>query len=150
MIDGRPVTSREARPSVLAADLRVALLRSARRIRSQHNSASVTEGQYSVICALFEHGELTPGELAEREKVQPPSMTRTVSALVEAGFVKREPHPTDRRQVMVSLTDKGTTEVKETKRRRTEWLAKQLAELTPQERETMAAATHLLRRLTLK
>ncbi len=83
---------------------------------------------------------MTPTALAEDQHVQPPPMTRIVNALVEAGLVRRDEDPSDRRQVLVSITDAGMAEVKETRRRRNEWLAGRLAELDPAEREVLARA----------
>ena len=74
-------------------------------------------------------------------------MTRTINTLAEAGLVRRDEHPTDRRQVLVSVTEAGLAEVRETRRRRTEWLATRLATLEPQEREVLARAAVLLGRI---
>lgn len=142
----RPSAAR-CRPGTLAGDLRVALVRSVRRLRLERSSDDITDGQYSVLAALSTLGPLTPGDLAERDHVQPPSMTRTVARLVEAGLVSRGEHPTDRRQVLVTITEAGEREVRETRRRRDAWLSQRLAELTPEERATLARATDILRRI---
>ncbi len=131
----------------LAADLRVSLMRSTRRIRAERSSEAITDGQYSVLAKLDCDGPQTPRVLADQEHVQPPSMTRTVNHLVEAGLATRTDHPDDGRQVLVAITDAGRAEVKETRRRRTAWLAGRLAELTPQERDTLAQAAEILRRV---
>ena len=137
----------QCRPGVLAGELRIALLRTARRLRMERSSDQISDGQYSVLAALIKYGPLTPGVLADREHVQPPSMTRTVTALVAAGLVSRGPHPTDRRQVVVTITPAGEQEVRETRRRRDAWLAQQLKDLTPAERTTLAQATQILRQI---
>jgi DNA-binding MarR family transcriptional regulator len=142
-----PPSGDECRPAPLAADLRVALMRSVRRIRQEKSSDAISGGQYAVLAVLDQRGPMTPRELAEHEHVQPPSMTRTVNALTEAGLVVRTPHPVDGRQVLVSLTEAGATEVRETRRRRDAWLAQRLAALTHQERETLANAAEILRRV---
>ncbi|MFB9954818.1 MarR family winged helix-turn-helix transcriptional regulator [Cellulomonas denverensis] len=74
-------------------------------------------------------------------------MTRTVNALVELGFVTKEAHATDGRLVVVRLTPAGESEVRETRRRRDDWLAQQLKNLTADERSTLAQAAVLLRRI---
>jgi len=135
------------RPAPLAADLRIALMRSVRRIRRERSSAAITDGQYSVLAWLEKRGAMTPRELADAEHVQPPSMTRTVNALAEAGLVSRTGHPDDGRQVLVEITAEGTREVTETRRRRDAWLARRLADLAPEERETLARAAEILRRV---
>ncbi|MCC2307232.1 MarR family winged helix-turn-helix transcriptional regulator [Cellulomonas chengniuliangii] len=142
-----PVTAKQCRPRELAGDMRVAVFRTARRVRSERGSADLSDSQFSVLAWLHQNGPMAPGALAERQHVQPPSMTRTVNSLVELGLVAKGEHPTDKRQVVVSLTDAGTAEVRETRRRRDEWLTRRLASFTPEERATLAEATVLLRRL---
>jgi DNA-binding MarR family transcriptional regulator len=122
-------------------------VRSTRRLRMERSSTEITDGQHSVLAALSKLGPLTPGHLADREHVQPPSMTRTVAALVAAGLVARGVHPTDLRQVLVTITSAGEQEVRETRRRRDAWLAQRLAGLTLAERATLAEATEILQRI---
>jgi DNA-binding MarR family transcriptional regulator len=141
---GRPSP---CRPASLAAELRVSLMRSVRRLRAERSDEDLTDTQYGVLAALDRQGSMSPGELAENERVQPPSMTRTVAALAELGLVTRSVHPVDRRQIVVTLTPAGAAVVRETRRRRTAWLARRLAELTPHEREVLAEASEILRRV---
>ena len=133
--------------SALAGELRVALAKSTRRIRSRRGAADLPDPQFNVLAILLREGPLSPGALAEAEHVQPPTMTRTVNALVELGFVQKSEHPTDGRQVVVSLTATGEAEVRETRRRRDAWLADQLQVLTDDDRRTLAQAAELLRRI---
>jgi DNA-binding MarR family transcriptional regulator len=74
-------------------------------------------------------------------------MTRTVNCLVDLGLVAKAPHPTDGRQVVVTLTESGKAEVEETRRRRNTWLAAQLEAMTGEERQLLTDATELLRRI---
>ena len=91
---------------------------------------------------------MTPSALAEDQHVQTPPMTRTVArAGRRPGWSGGTSTPTDGRQVLVSITEAGLAEVKETRRRRNAWLAPRLAEMTPAEREVLARATVLLERL---
>ncbi len=101
----------------------------------------------AVLGALYRHGELSAGQLAQRERVQPPSMTRTINCLEREGHVSRRPHETDRRQVVVSLTDHGRATLLADRRRRDEWLAQQLRALTPDERAVLRQAAPILERL---
>ncbi len=87
---------------------------------------------------------MTTGELAARERIKPPSVSRSSHALVEAGLICREPHPTDGRQVVLRLTDAGTATARQEVAAREIALAEQLDELTPQQRETLAAAARIL------
>jgi len=61
--------------------------------------------------------------------------------------VTRTEHPSDRRQVLVSVTDAGAATVRETRRRRDAWLARRLAALPADEREVLARAADILRRI---
>src|SRR6478736_7524441 len=147
----RPTPSRgQSRPATLGGELRVALTRISRRLRAQRGEADLPEGQFGVLTVLHKHGAMSPGALAEHERVRPPSMTRAVNRLVELGLVEKVEHETDRRQVVVRLTDAGVHEVKETRRRRDAWLTQQLTTLTPDERETLARASELLIRIAAR
>src|SRR6201986_3363014 len=89
----------------LATSLRISVSRLARRLRVERQAeglASLSDTQLAALAVLDRHGAMTPGELAEHEKVQPPSMTRVIAALVDSQLVRREPHPSDRRQGMVT------------------------------------------------
>jgi DNA-binding MarR family transcriptional regulator len=137
-------TVAECRPANLAAELRVALMHASRRLRHERGSDDITPGQYSVLAVIGVHKAMTPRELAAHEKVQPPSMTRTLTLLEKLGLVQRQEHPTDRRQVLITLTDDGQAAVKETRRRRDRWLAQRLSELEPEDRKTLARAAKIL------
>jgi DNA-binding MarR family transcriptional regulator len=142
-----PLTTADEHVDQLAVDLRIALLRTARRLRSMKSLDELSDGQFSVLAQLHVQGPRTPGELAEAEHVRPPSMTRTIAGLADAGLVQRTDHPTDRRQVLISVTDSGRATVEETRRRRAQWLSRRLDLLTPAERETLADAAAILRRV---
>ncbi|MGN8244976.1 MarR family winged helix-turn-helix transcriptional regulator [Cellulomonas soli] len=131
----------------LAAELRVSLSRASRRLKAERGDAALPDPQFNVLAFLHRDGPMTPGQLAEAEHVQPPSMTRTVNCLVELGFVRKDEHPTDGRQVVVSLTEEGQAEVVETRRRRDAWLTARLTAMTPDERDRLADAIELLRRI---
>ena len=131
----------------LAGELRIAIGRASRRIRAERGEAGLTDPQFTVLAWLTKEGPLTPGQLAERERIQPPSMTRTVNSLEDLGLVAKAEHPTDGRQVVVSLTDAGVAEVDETRRRRDAWLADRLRHMTPDERALLVDAAELLRRI---
>jgi DNA-binding MarR family transcriptional regulator len=143
-------TAAQCRPTTLAAELRISLIRAVRRLRLERSSEHITDGQYSVLAGLANNGPMTPGEIAEREQVKPPSMTRTVNVLADAGLVTRAAHPSDGRQVMISVTEAGIAEVRETRRRRDAWLSHRLAELTTEDRATLARASDILREVAGK
>jgi DNA-binding MarR family transcriptional regulator len=137
----------------LATALRISVSRLARRLRVERAAASLgepdlSETQLAALAALDRHGAMTPGELAEHEKVQPPSMTRVISVLAESQLVLREPHASDRRQVVLTVTDAGRELVIKARRRREAWLAQRLKELSPAERATLRAAAPILEKLS--
>jgi DNA-binding MarR family transcriptional regulator len=140
------VRPQQCRPGPLAAELRVALARTVRLLRRERSSEDITDGQYAVLALLDREGPQTPRALAEAEHVQPPSMTRMLNTLEQAGLLTRADDPDDRRQVIVTLSDAGRREVRETRRRRDAWLARRLADLDPEEREVLARAADILRR----
>nr|BFE77099.1 hypothetical protein GCM10020092_104000 [Actinoplanes digitatis] len=90
---------------------------------------------------------MTPRELADVERVQPPTMTKIVGKLEDLGLVARTPHPTDRRQVILAATEQGRVVYAQFEKARNEWLALQLAELTPDERDTLERAAQILRQV---
>jgi DNA-binding MarR family transcriptional regulator len=133
--------------SELSSVLRISVMRLGRRLRSQRSASGMTLTQLSALSALGRHGPSTPSELAAHERVQPPSMTRVIAALEERGLVFRVPHPTDRRQVLVDLTEAAEAMLLEDRRRREAWLVEHLATLTAEERAILAAAAPILDRL---
>lgn len=128
-------------------DLRLAIMRLSRRMRAERADEDVTDGQLSVLIVLFKEGPQTLGSLAEHERVTPPSMNRTVNALVEAGLVTRDSSPDDGRKVLLALSAPGAEIVNETKRRRVAWFARQLDTLTPAQRTALDVAAPILREL---
>jgi len=131
----------------VASALGMSVMRLARRLRAQRSDLSLTLTQLAALATLERHGPLTPGELAEHEKVQPPSMTRVLGVLEDRALVRREPHPTDRRQQVVTITPQAVAMLRHDRRRRDAWLARRLAELTPDERAALRAAAPVLERL---
>jgi DNA-binding MarR family transcriptional regulator len=138
--------SESTEPS-LASRLRLAVVRLNRRLRAQRTNSSVTLTQVSALSALRKCGALTPGELAAKEGVQPPSMTRVISALEDYGFVSRRPHPTDGRQAIVELTEQGTAYLRAEVSAREAWLDSRLAELDEDDRELLARAAEIIDRM---
>jgi DNA-binding MarR family transcriptional regulator len=137
----------------LATTLRISVSRLARRLRVERlvpelPEPALSDTQLAALATLERHGAMTPGELAEHEKVQPPSMTRVIAALAQSQLVMRAPHPSDRRQVVLTVTAAGRDLVNKVRRRREAWLARKLAELSPQERAALRAAAPVLEKLS--
>jgi len=132
----------------LASELRLSVMRLRRRLSNErHPDNPLSMGAMAVLGCLFRHGDLTVGELAALERVQPPSMTRTVNALEQGGYVVRRAHETDGRQVVVVLSEQGRTTLLADRARRDAWLARRLRGLTSDERDILRRAAPLLERL---
>ena len=132
----------------LASQLRVSLMRLARRLRSERDPQNpLGVGAISVLGVLLREGESTIGRLAAHERVQPPSMTRTVNWLVEEGYAVRRPSETDGRSTLIAISDLGRDILLADRRRRDAWLARQLKDLTPHERDLLRQVAPLIERL---
>jgi DNA-binding MarR family transcriptional regulator len=133
----------------LASALRISVMRLSRRLRNEREANDdLTANQLAVLGTLSRSGPLTIGDLATAEKVQPPSMTRTVGCLAERGLIDRDHHPTDRRVVVVSLNSAGQNVITESRRRKEAWLNHRLKEMTPSERRVLREAAPILERLS--
>ncbi|MEU2612884.1 MarR family transcriptional regulator [Micromonospora sp. NPDC007271] len=140
----RTVTAKRVPPAQLAPQLRDAITRLNRRVRQARPVGDLTGSQLSALTSLQLAGALTPRELADVERVQPPTMTRIVAKLEERGLVQRTPHPTDGRQVILAATEGGRAVLEQFERARNEWLAGRLAALTEEERDTLRRAADIL------
>lgn len=127
-------------------NLAQAVARLNRRLRQERHS-DLTPTQLSVLGTLRTLGPSTPSAIAIHEHVQPPSITRVLTCLVDHGLAQREPHPDDKRQVLVSVSDKGEAVLREERQRRDAWLHQRLAELDVTERAALREAAALLARI---
>ncbi len=128
----------------LANELRLAIHRLTRRLRQQHPTHDLTLTQISALAIIWREGPITAGELATREQVRPPSITRVVDGLESAGVVVRKNNPSDGRQVLVEITQEGVGRMESYVEAREAWLAQQLAGLSAKDRETLHRAALLL------
>jgi DNA-binding MarR family transcriptional regulator len=128
----------------LAVALRDAIMRLNRRLRQARPVGDLTMSQISALTTLGFAGALSPRELAEQERVQPPTMTKIVAKLEERGLVRRAPHPTDGRQVVLSTTGAGRAAMVEHRRAGDAWLAVAIDDLPAEDRETLRRAAELL------
>ncbi|HEX3680438.1 MAG TPA: MarR family transcriptional regulator [Galbitalea sp.] len=128
-------------------EIRLAVQRLARRIRSMQSDDTVTEGQRSVLFTLANNGAQTLGSLSERERVTPPSMNRTINALVKVGLVTRVGAEDDGRKVSIDLSATGRMYIADTKRKRDAWFTKQLEGLSPAQRSIVDQAATILREI---
>lgn len=133
----------------LATRLRLAVTRMARRLRQESGvvGPELSPTLTAALATVDHCGPLTPSALAEAERIQRPTATRIVGRLETLGLVERSADPADGRVCFVSVTSDGRTLLKRIRSRKSEFLAKRLRQLTPDEQATLAAAATLLERL---
>ena len=131
----------------LASELRIAVHRLTRRLRQQTPSDGLTLTQLSALTVIWRDGPLTAGDLAAKEQVRPPSITRVLTGLEALGMVQRLENPRDGRQVLVQITPLGSNQMQEYVRARELWLAQQISELPLEDRDLLRKATVLIDRL---
>jgi DNA-binding MarR family transcriptional regulator len=131
----------------LAGRLRLAVTRLARQLRQTADS-DLSPTQASVLATVSASGPLTLGELAELERVASPTITKVIGLLHDKGLVDKRTDREDRRFVRVSLTATGDALLERNRARKTAWLARQLQDLSPAERDQLLAATDVLEHLT--
>jgi DNA-binding MarR family transcriptional regulator len=130
----------------LGSRLRLAVTRLSRRLRQQADGEA-TPSQLSALASVERLGPITLGDLAAVERVRPPSMTRIVSGLEEAGFVSRKVDPKDRRIARVETTVAGQRFLERSRSRKNAYLAARVRTLDPDDRAVLARAAVLLERL---
>lgn len=143
----RPAATKPTAALPLAGDLRIAVMRLARRLRHERAELDLTLTQLSALAALERCGPTTPGHLASLERVRPPSMTRVLAGLNDRGLIVRTAHPTDGRQVLVAVTDEARAMLRADRRRREAWLAQRLATLDADQRLALLEVLPILESL---
>jgi DNA-binding MarR family transcriptional regulator len=141
-----PVTALD-RDAELAVRLRLAVTRLSRRLRHQ-GEAGISASQLSALSTIERRGPMTLGDLAATEQVQPPSMTRLVSRLEEAGLVDRQACEQDRRVARVRVTTAGRQLLQRSRTRKNAYLARRLQTMGDADRTLMpdvvAVLEHML------
>ncbi|PJN23002.1 MarR family winged helix-turn-helix transcriptional regulator [Kitasatospora sp. CB02891] len=127
--------------------LRLVVARLHRQLAQASDRQDFTFAQLSALARIEAHGPIRLGELAARERVAAPSMTRTVTPLVASGLVTRLPDPEDGRSALVELSAEGVELLAEIRQRRSEVLARRTAELDVRERAVLLEALPVLERL---
>ncbi len=127
----------------MAARLRLSTTRLSRRLRREADSdLSPTLG--SALAAIHVHGPLTLGDLADHERVAPPTVTKVVHQLEARGLILRLSDPDDGRVRRVVCSDAGASLVERSRQRKNAWLAEHLAALDEDQRARLAAALDVL------
>jgi DNA-binding MarR family transcriptional regulator len=127
----------------LASRLRHAVARSARRLR-QESGTDLSPSLTGALATIERHGPLTPSELAARERVQRPTVTRLVFRLEEEGLVTRAADPSDGRSALISVTPAGAALLAAVRTRKDAFLSERLEALSPADRATLERAAALL------
>ena len=145
MDTGTPLERRS--PAQVALLIRESITKVNRRLRQTRPLGDMTIAQISAMLSLETAGAMTPRELAEAERVQPPTITRIIARLEERGLIQRTPHPTDGRQVILAPSPAGRQVLTEYQRVRDEWLAQRVARLSAEERNILHRAAEILTRI---
>jgi DNA-binding MarR family transcriptional regulator len=132
-----------------AARLRMAIVRTARRLRQEAagEGTELTPTAGSALAAVERHGPLTPSELARIERIKRPTATRILRVLLEAGLVDRTPDPADGRSALVSVNAAGRERLRRLRGRKNAFLARRMRELPPADVETLDRAATILEQL---
>jgi DNA-binding MarR family transcriptional regulator len=134
----------------LAGRLRLAIVRTSRRLRQQAlggEGGEISPTLSAALASIDVHGPLTPSELADRERVKRPTATRTVAKLEELGLVERTPDPSDGRGSLVSVTPRGRDLMKRMRTRKNAYLANRIRDLPADELATLEHAAKILERI---
>jgi len=135
------------RDDELAGRIHSAAIHLLRRLRREDAGSGLNAPRLSALSVIVFAGEVTLGELAAAEQVRPPTMTRIVDALVELGLVKRRPNANDGRSTLIGATAAGKELMLAGRERRVRALARQVAELTANERGALEEAMTILERM---
>jgi DNA-binding MarR family transcriptional regulator len=117
-----------------------------RAARAADAETGLTAERLSLLSVLVFGGPATMSALARAEQVSRPAITRTVGALEEAGLVRREEVPADRRQSLVSATAAGRRVLEAGRRARIERLAAVLADVRPEQLGELDRALAVVRK----
>jgi DNA-binding MarR family transcriptional regulator len=132
-----------------AARLRMAIVRTARRLRQEAASEAggLTPTSTAALATIERHGPLTPSELAEIERVKRPTVTRTLGSLERDGLVERTADPADGRSTLVSVNAAGRERLRRLRGRKNAYLARRMRVLSADEVETLERAAEILERM---
>jgi DNA-binding MarR family transcriptional regulator len=132
--------------SDLASRLRLAITRTARRLR-QEAGAALSPSQTAALATIERHGPLTPSEVAIRERVQRPTVTRVLARLEESGLILRAADPADGRSALVTVSPAGRELLAAVRTRKDAYLAQRLEGIDPADRAALDRAAAILERM---
>lgn len=129
-----------------AARLRLAVVRTARRLR-QESATGLSPSLTAALATIEHHGPLTPSELAEREAIKRPAATRIVARLEAEQLVGRTADPADGRVALIAATPAGRELLRRIRKRKNEYLARRMRDLSSEDLAALARAADVLERL---
>lgn len=132
-----------------AAHLRMAIVRTARRLRQEAagEASGLTPTTTATLASIERHGPLTPSELADIEGVKRPTMTRALGCLEREGLIERTPDPADGRSSLIAVNAAGRERLRRLRGRKNAYLARRMRDLSPAEVETLERAAEILDRM---
>jgi DNA-binding MarR family transcriptional regulator len=139
-------TTRDDQVTAVAAHLRLAVTRTARRMR-QEAGTGLSPSQVSALATIERHGPLSPSELADIERIKRPTATRLIGRLEELRVLARDADPDDARRSLLAVTPSGSDLLRKLRRRKTAYLAQRLKGLDADELETLDQAARILERM---
>lgn len=132
-----------------AATLRIAIVRTARRLRQEAaaETSGLTPTSVAALATIERHGPITPSEIAAIERVKRPTITRTLGCLEREGLIDRTPDPADGRSSLVSVNGAGRERLRRLRGRKNAYLARRMRDLSAEEVETLERAAAILERM---
>jgi DNA-binding MarR family transcriptional regulator len=121
-----------------------------RRTRNESYAGELSMTEAVVMSRLANDGPATTAALARAERMKPQSMGTTITSLEGMGIVRRTPHATDGRQMLIELTEKGILLRNKPREAKQMWLSQAIAELDGEERDTLFKAAGIIKRLAGK
>jgi DNA-binding MarR family transcriptional regulator len=132
-----------------AAQLRTAIVRTARRLRQEAavETSGLTPTSIAALATIERHGPMTPSEIADIERVKRPTITRTLGCLEREGLIDRTPDPADGRSALVKVNGTGRERLRRLRSRKNAYLARRMRDLSAEEVETLERAAEILERM---
>jgi DNA-binding MarR family transcriptional regulator len=140
------VKAQDERIAETASRLRLAVVRTARRMR-QEAGGELSPTLLAALATIERHGPLTPSELAEIERIKRPTATRIAAALEKDGLIERASDPTDGRACLLSISRNGSALVKRVRSRKNAYISRRLRKLGDEDVETLERAAEVLERM---
>ena len=129
-----------------AAHLRLAITRTARRMRQEAGS-QIGPAATAALATIEHHGPLTPSELAKAERIQRPTATRLIARLEQEELVVRAADPADGRCSLISVTAEGRALLRRLRKRKNAYLARRMRDLPSEDVATLERAAGILERV---